>query len=73
MNVYIVLNIRLAYITIFVINGQIMPYLLNLKNIRKKNLLQKTKQKNFIGTQNLCNVFKFVSASENPYSKANSM
>ena len=71
MNVYINPIIWLAYFTIFAKNGQIMPDLLNLQKYKKKTLLQNFSA--FIGTQNLCNVFKSVSASENQYSKPNSL
>ena len=71
MNVYINPIIWLAYFTIFVKNGQIMPDLLNLQKYKKKTLLQNFSA--FIGTQNFCNVLNFVSASENQNSKPNSI
>ena len=71
MNVYINPIIWLAYFTIFVKNGQIMSDLLNLQKYKKKTLLQNFSA--IIGTQNFSNVLDFVSASENQYSKPNSL
>ena len=71
MNIYVVQYISKAHFAIFIRNGQIMEDLLNLQKYKKNTLLHNFSP--FIGNQTFCNVFKFVSVSEDSYSNPTSI